>query len=681
MNTLKILLRHGYVSIPDAEGTSASMQSIATILMNLQYYGYGLSPDTYKSLCAISEEQLKVWWPEVDKNLSSLTGDDRKMDDFVVYKNFPGEVLSKSEFEYWLPQILMYWGFPNEYFTEPVKARPNLNPNECKTKKLLLSNDRTIIQLLNSQLLAKNAWKPEDLEEVLYLSKDCYIDFSTISFKTNMVLLAKNFVERGVLVKVKNATDVLRLGAGLSDGDVSLRTNTDFISFSKKTRRYLIDLLEGCSNLSEDISRRKGKWKKFLHNLHPNDYKKSCPKLSKVLDELYNDKLEKTFQANLESYFKTKDSKALDLLVSRPGEFLRRIVHVVELYGQDAVDSFISIIPKLNLRQIVGLKRFLEHGYFRKNRVFPPKGSYTFMKIGDPRPMDIEHVATISIVCNMELSSRVPKVSILDPKTVAIKLPNGDEGSYSRGTKLFIPDDVNFIRTASYWENKTIGNNWFDNTWNFFDENWEPVDYCSWINTVSFQNKAAVFSGDPTNSKTSDGKACQLIDIYIDKLVNNGVRYAVWSILCYSHIKFSEAKEAFAALQWGTDPNSGKLFEPSRAQIAFPLKGDCYSKYIACIDLVKREVIYLDFNLSANLSLAGVNGPKLSKNLPAYLEHIDSIPSVYDLFSESIDSAADGAIVYSSKETSILQNTKAYVFVNDGETDFNPIDINNVLSG
>ncbi len=65
---------------------------------------------------------------------------------------------------------------------------------------------------------------------------------------------------------------------------------------------------------------------------------------------------------------------------------------------------------------------------------------------------------------------------------------------------------------------------------------------------------AAVFSGDPTNSKDLEGRACQLLDLYPNKLVALGVRYAVWTVLCFSRITFSKAIEVHAALQWGEQP-------------------------------------------------------------------------------------------------------------------------------
>src|SRR5690606_38071559 len=116
----------------------------------------------------------------------------------------------------------------------------------------------------------------------------------------------------------------------------------------------------------------------------------------------------------------------------------------------------------------------------------------------------------------------------------------------------------------------------------FFNENWNQLGACCWNSTEYAQGsrKGAVFSGDPTTSTSKGRKACQLIDIYFDDLEKMGVRYAVWNVLCYNRQKFSEAVEVYAALQWGKDAKKGKLIEPSRCQLAFPLAGDNLTKYI-----------------------------------------------------------------------------------------------------
>lgn len=67
-----------------------------------------LNEAAVEALFSLSAEELKSWWQELEPELQAITADDRNIGDFVVYKNFPQEVLEKSEAEYWGAQIFMY---------------------------------------------------------------------------------------------------------------------------------------------------------------------------------------------------------------------------------------------------------------------------------------------------------------------------------------------------------------------------------------------------------------------------------------------------------------------------------------------------------------------------------------------------------------------------------------------
>ena len=245
---------------------------------------------------------------------------------------------------------------------------------------------------------------------------------------------------------------------------------------------------------------------------------------------------------------------------------------------------------------------------------------------------------------------------------------DGEASPYNRGTVFPIPDEVDFIRTASYWQNTKGGVTWFDNGWNFFDKDWKDLGACCWsavhfpgdgyprLSNKKLEGAGAIFSGDPINTAEMKGRAAQLIDLYPSKLVAQGVRYAVWNILCYSRISFSQADDVFAALMWGKDPESGKLFEPSRCQLAFPLKGDSMTKYVCVIDLVTRELIYIDANLHGQVQTAASNGKSLEANMPAFMEYIASLPTVHDLFRESVSKKAEMQVLYSDKDAELRGN-------------------------
>lgn len=691
-NATSILLRYNHVSIPKFVGTSeasqASKEAIATVLMNLSYYGRALSQEGYRALSKLTTQGLITWWGEVETQLKIITGESRKIGDFVVYKNFPKEVLDKSSADYWIPQILMYWGFPKEFFTEEVKPRDKMD-EQPKAIVLKLANDNSLGDILTSLCKSPARWKDEELADVLYLADWYPINLAKMGFKENMVLLATSLMQKGKDINITTATDVLRLAVGLSDGDVSLRENTKFKSFKKPVRRFLLRTLEKCNGLKDDMARRPEMFKRLIHQLHPGDYAKQFPKVCEAMSDLYKDRLE-TFNSQVEQLLTSGDTDVLDLLAGRPGEFRRRLVHTLNLFGNKTVKAFTddAVLAKLTTYQLVSMRSFLETVNKRQHRVFPPKGNWSKMQLGESRPVRAAQVRAISAALGKTIAQRLPKVGVLDDATRMIKLPNnGEAGPYARGTVFPIPKGTDFIRTASYWSVNARSYVWFDNGWNFFSDDWKPVGACCWSNPKfpghRWDHKAndkatgAVFSGDPT---IASGKACQMIDLYPEKLRAAGVRYAVWSILCYSGMPFNKAEDVFAAFQWGKDANKGKLFEPSRCQLAIPLTGEQLTKYVVLIDLDKNEMVYLDAGLKSSVSSAERNGPLLQKNLPPFMEYIRALPSVHDLFRDSVDEASDTQILYSDKEAE-LTGESAYVFRPENKNSkFKTVDINSLLT-
>jgi hypothetical protein len=441
-----------------------------------------------------------------------------------------------------------------------------------------------------------------------------------------------------------------------------------------------LNLLNNANDLEGDIVRDKNRWKNFIRRLHPNDYKDRFPKVCEAYDKLYNNKLS-SFNSMVESQLQKGRSSVLKALAKRPGDFMRRFQHCYEKFGEEAVDAFIAILPKFTTFQLLSFKRHVCTINDRKFRTVAPKGNWTRLQVLDnDKSIDSETVLTlvdaIDGVLQDRLAEQFAQPVNLSERAELIKLKTNDVEltDFGRGTVFPIPDDVNFIRTASYWKKSSAWGNWFDNGWN-------SVSYPSaeGYNRTN-KNAAAIFSGDPTNSKEMEGRACQMIDLYLDKLQANGVRYAVWNVLCYSKICFSNAEEVFAALQWGKDPAQGKLFEPSRCQLSFPIRGKNLTKYIAYIDVVERQLVYLDANLYGNVRTATVNGLELEKRMPAFLEYLETIPTVYDLF-ENCPQSEEGVVVdYDDADHVIQHKSPAYVFkaVNESNS-FDQIDIQGLL--
>jgi hypothetical protein len=268
----------------------------------------------------------------------------------------------------------------------------------------------------------------------------------------------------------------------------------------------------------------------------------------------------------------------------------------------------------------------------------------------------------------------------VDPRLDKVTLPtsDGDLLPYGRGTRFPLPEDARFVRTASFWASgPTRANIWYDNGWNFFDAAWRPLGSCCW-NHERFR-EAAVFSGDPTNSKDLEGRACQLIDLDLDALARAGVAHAVWSVLCFSRQSFDAAVEVVGALQWGSEPQAGRLFEPARVQLAFPIRGAHLTKLVAWLDVQARELVFLDANVRVSVRSAAQNGDRLAEVMPAYVEYLGTLPTVRDLFG-ALPAGPDVVALYSD-EGHELAGRRAYVFRPTSEDgDIEPFPLSRLLA-
>jgi hypothetical protein len=686
-----ILIKNGYVntevsSIKNPFSKDVLNLDICTLINNFVYYGFIPSMNLLSHLHDMSSEKLVKFWSETEFLLKDVTGANKEMAKYVVYKNFPTEVLEMSEKQYWTNQILIYFGFPVELFQDEEKNRPVLS--ERKTLKVLnVAQYNTLDLILENLINSPIRWNLEQEKQVEYLfsKTNMFIDISSAKFKENIISLASKFLK---LIKeenlvVSNATDVLRLAAGMSSGDVSLRSNFKFCNFKRSERRFLLSKLNSFDNLLDDVAVRPELFKKFFRSLRPGDY--NFPNVSSVYNELYNKKYS-TFNSKVFKCIENKDLMALDLLKSRPGEFFRKFHHLYATYATEAVNALKDVVSQFSILQLVKLEKYVATIDDRKFLMYAPKGNWTKVKIekNEKVPFFDKFKVKILEIINNELKNKLSnKVSdgiLLDEKTKDIKLQTNDQevGSYGRGTSFDIPKNITFCRTATYWQYST-STVFFDNSWNFFDENWQSLGECNWSNTRFNKNGSdvAIFSGDAVNSYNSEGKACQMIDLYFEKLEKEGIRYAVWNVLSYSNLKFADA-DVLATLQYGENAIEGDLYEPSRAEVIFPLKGDGVSKFIAFIDIKERKLVYMDANFKANVQSASSNKKGLEEKMPAYVEYLNSLPSVYDLFKNA--PLGKMPILYSDKDIEI-NNDIAYVFKkNNVANQFKDFYINDLLS-
>jgi ABC-type glutathione transport system ATPase component len=88
------------------------------------------------------------------------------------------------------------------------------------------------------------------------------------------------------------------------------------------------------------------------------------------------------------------------------------------------------------------------------------------------------------------------------------------------------------------------------------DENFNYTDILSYYNLKEF---GGCHSGDIVDAPNG---ASEFIDVNLEKLRQNGVRYIVMTINSYTHQPFCDLPECFAGWMSRQNANSGEIFEP-----------------------------------------------------------------------------------------------------------------------
>ena len=650
-----LLAEHGLVTLPAdpqpraGRPGAADICALGTLAANMAHYGFAPSKALADRLIAAGAADRAAFWSHAEPILAELTGDDRDMDAHVVYKNFPREVLDMDRARYWISQVFMYLGAPNDLFAEEVETRAPLDEALVLTV-LDIADLRAVDALLGALVEQKASWRPRDeaaMREVLRAAPGLH--FSRYGHRANAARLAAWALQSRVPVDIRtnSATDVLRIVGGLStisggdlDAlDVSLAEPPHLPRLGRPRRRFLVSLLKDCTDLEGDFARRPEIWKRLLSRLHPGEF--DAPRLSVAYDALYNG-LPDRFNARLERAFEARDPAALAILAEEPGTFMRQLHRAYAAFGRAAFEAFDGVMDALSTHQLLKLKGYLSTVEGRRSFLVRPRGDWAKSQIvantkAPIHPADRDALMQrISRRIGARLDTALPGLGVARGRGLdRVKLlSNGqDLAPYGRGTVLDIPEDATFVRSASFWANPSERNTWFDNGWNFYGEDWKPLATCCWNMERAGESRSsyAIFSGDPTNSKDLEGRGCQMIDLYLDRMAAAGVRYAVWSILCFSHVAFSDANEVLATLQWGEKPQSGKLYEPARAQMVFPLTSRAMTKFVAYLDVAERRLVYMDADLPGGVHSATANLDRLGDLMPAFVEHAASLPSIEDL--------------------------------------------------
>ncbi|AYV70773.1 TerD family protein [Bacillus sp. PK3-056] len=663
----KLLLNKGNEKTPQKK-------YIATILLNIDNLGFTLSNDIIEILYTYSISQLNSFYIALVKNLKELVGANKQYN--PMYPNFPHQVMDADASELFINAIFHYWSFGS--------LLPNYNKEErlplydITTKKVIETGteeefESIFINLLSSKTSISETDK-EDLSWFFneYPDKVNNILPKEIPSKENVallsILLLHNNINTSVLFDyVKTATDVLRIAVAMSEGDISLATNTKFKSFKRKQRRLLMSLLENCSNIEEDMKRYKNRWIRLGERLHPTEFKK-YEKVKEAFTKLRNNQPIQTFNGVLTNALENnRMDQALSLLVKRPGEFARKLDHLIRLHTNPNVilNEFKNVADSVETTVLLQVREhFKNRNNQKEKRTFFPKGNVAKLFVIDNNLPEIEENICNSIVqiCENSLVNEYKKRDYLGKVYLDESLKNylvpfsqrsasKSLKSVVRGSKLDISDSTSTIRSFIYWKENNLDRADIDLSAVMYDDNWDYLEHVSYTNLRSSKYKA-FHSGDITSAPHG---ASEFIDLEIESVRKFGGRYIVLSIQSFTGQTFSELPECFMGWMSRENPNSGEIYEPKTVENRMDVTSEARVSIPMIIDLHENKVIWTDIALRNNPDYYNnVEGNKIGMVLMGKAMTTLIKPNLYELIElnikargEKCDNIEEADIVFS----------------------------------
>lgn len=662
----------------------AALNHVAGLAKNLAEVGYAMSPrlvDACKKLSLSEITDLNRCLLDI---LAKAVGDHQMHRPF--YPDFPDQVMAMAEAELYLNALLHYFtegkyrppdrvdgdrpdsakSQPRKLFgifplpVAPTQPRPSLS-EVTNLKTIDLGSQSDFESIFKQLALANTSLSQQDKEDQIAFIEIYKDDIQTLLPEPKLIASKENRAHLGAALLnstslgenfvrkcCTTATDILRLAAALSGGDVSLAEACKFKTFNRSTRRLLLSMLEELGSagnyIAEDMLRWKKRWIRLGEKLHPGEFKTKFPLSHSAFAVLRNDLPSNTFASKLEAALEHKELEpALSLLKSRPGELARRLDHLMRLAKDEQITSAISQEFALAAEQVsTPVLLQVEHHFrtrqeSRSLRVFFPKGQTArahAMPYNLPPLPEALCLRTAS-QCRLTLKERFGALAglgncFVDPRLADFTVPFSQRSASkslrttSRGSRLPLPEG-DTLRFFVWWKNGTSRTD-IDLSTAIFDSDFGHINTFAYYN---LKDVGGCHSGDIVDAPNG---ASEFIDLSLAKMAQINVRYIAMILTSYSMQPFCDLPECFAGWMSRSKPGSGEVYEPTTVKDKVDLSADTRFCIPAIFDLAQKKVIWCDLSLTNNPhwvnNVAGNLG-NIQATLKALAEF--SKPNLYDL--------------------------------------------------
>ncbi|MCT4354966.1 hypothetical protein M5362_17695 [Streptomyces sp. Je 1-79] len=446
-------------------------------------------------------------------------------------------------------------------------------------------------------------------------------------------------------VRLTTATDVLRLLAVWSGGEADLLEPRRFRSLPRPLRRRLLAVLDGLdvASLVEDLARHPGLWKKAAETLHPFERHDRHPRAAMAFAVLrgtdttavsHGEELRRTaarhphavridggrlkphtWTGRVETALAARDmDTALTLLGGRPGELVRRLDHLLRLYGSGTLHARVAEVLRRALPGagpgplLAALGQLRTRHLPGDRRVFFPRGRVTHaFTLDDPRPpMAAPLTGEVCRLLESEVLRRLgaaPRfdTAVLDSALAGLAVPSAEGAAAKalvavpRGSTQPLPRGE-VLRMFLHWTQPTRKRVDLDLSVALYDADWSYVGLCDYTHLV-YGARAVVHSGDLTSAPAPKG-ATEYADLDLAALAEAGVRFAMPIVFSYNNVPFEELLDAFAGfMALPSREGRGATYDPRTVRQRYDLVGDSKIHVPMLVDLEHRTFLWTDLHL------------------------------------------------------------------------------------
>lgn len=400
-----------------------------------------------------------------------------------------------------------------------------------------------------------------------------------IKIRENKAIVNAARIRQGLPVAADTPTDILRLAAELSGGDVTLATPVRFRSLPRAQRRILLDAAAQIDAAKlADVGQYAEPWKRLMGLLHPYEGGKGGGQL---FDVVTGKRRAPSVMARFEELMRTHNiGSAAQLLEAQPGRLFRSLDWLLRSCDNPAqtdivLDSARAAGERVSGRVLLSVAEHLENrlNKARTARVFVNRAGRAYVTPDARGPLEVTTYLHAGSMLDELLRPRIREVLgprvVIEHDMMGVALPLSLKsvvpglGILPRGSVTLVEHDT--VAVFCHWMQKEDRTD-YDLSVQLLGQAYNHEGHVSW---TGYHAPGAVYSGDITDASPPHG-ATEIISLHLPSVSSF---FVMPQINLYCGEGFGEVAEVYAGYMARDAAQAGLPFEARTVRARSDLRG------------------------------------------------------------------------------------------------------------